>query len=246
MKKQLIFYFLSIFVFLVLGFVTSYIVINYEMSIQLVFIILNLPHVGQLAFNLIAFKQYELVNFKAKYIYWAAIITLSVVLVSTLIDIPNISIIKTSAISKIAMCLIVFIITPLQAANEEFAFRIIPSIYLKKFTAPVMSTIFALMHIGNPEGIGENQLVFFLYFFLFSYLSFALCLKLNNFAPAIVMHSIVNIFAFAFVSYRGIVRQTDSFFVTSTEASAVAAIIQLLSIFLLLFLVIWRNEKKIK
>ena len=245
-KQQIFFYILSILTYIIFSIISAYLIYRFKTNLSISFILISLPHIAQLAVNLIAFKNYEIIDFKAKYIPTMAILTILTTIAFALFDINHTSLGPASVLDKIIMVLVVFIITPLQASNEEFSFRIIPSLYLKKYTPIITSVIFALMHMANPESAGQNQIFFFAYFFTTAFFFCKIGMRLNNFAPSILIHSITNIFALGFVSYKNIVVETNTIFVLDKTPKATDSIIVSITIFLLIYLVIYRYEKKTK
>ncbi len=126
----------------------------------------------------------------------------------------------------------ILIMTPIQAATEEFVFRgyVIQSFGLKIKNGMLLSVIsgfmFTLPHLMNPEVTASSKegiistLCMILNYFFIGMIFAMVTIKTNSLEAAIGAHAVNNLIGFLIVSYPDNVLATNTVFYTSTFNSA--------------------------
>ncbi len=126
----------------------------------------------------------------------------------------------------------ILIMTPIQAATEEFIFRgyVIQSFGLKIKNGMLLSAIsgfmFTLPHLMNPEVTASSKegiistLCMILNYFVVGMILAMITIKTNSLEAAVGAHAVNNLIGFLIVGYPDNVLSTNTIFYTSTFNSA--------------------------
>lgn len=151
----------------------------------------------------------------------------------------------------------ILVITPLQCMAEELFFRVLPARLVlggKSLKADFMTTIalslfsgfiFLMPHMsGNEFKTSDSPFMLGTYYFCYGLLAMFISLYTHGFEIAFAIHIAINLYSSLIFGYSASAMQAYPLFIREGIPSVPAADIQLLLIFISVFLIVTRVQKK--